>query len=313
MKLDFGENFDTIGEGVKNLADGAHKATKEFHKNYVSKVTPNFGKYGNAAKFVAEMAPGVSEYNALKDGDWTAFTIAAGIDAGAAVVGAVTAGSGYFAIKGGSGIAKASVKSSIKEVAEASTRKAVKEVVQSTTEKTGKDISEKIIKDAAAKEVAEKLGNKSVQKISKEVGERVIERVATINQKYLGEKFPGTEVEFVLKRFRDATGKLMEAVVPNFPSKAELTLPKKFWSESTARQQKFLNEQLSKSIEKTKNAYHFSPEQIAQIKLGKTPAGFTWHHDLPNGVMKLVDSELHSKVRHTGGMSLWGRGYRKAR
>jgi len=66
-----------------------------------------------------------------------------------------------------------------------------------------------------------------------------------------------------------------------------------------------LKEQYEANPEKFKD---FSPEQIEQIKNGDTPDGYTWHHDLPNGTMRLVDSEQHAKTGHTGGKSLWGGG-----
>ena len=101
MDFDLGKTLDSIKDGTKEVTEVTHEKTRAFHENYVSKVLPDCGKYGDAAKFVAEMAPGVSEYNAIVDGDWTAFAIAAGIDIGAVAIGAFTAGAGYAAVKGG--------------------------------------------------------------------------------------------------------------------------------------------------------------------------------------------------------------------
>lgn len=73
MDFDLGKTLDSIKDGTKEVTEVTHEKTRAFHENYVSKVLPDCGKYGDAAKFVAEMAPGVSEYNAIVDGDWTAW------------------------------------------------------------------------------------------------------------------------------------------------------------------------------------------------------------------------------------------------
>ena len=65
MGLEMSHTLDSIHDGTKEIAETAHVKTREFHENYVSKVLPDCGKYGDAAKFVAEMAPGVAEYNAI--------------------------------------------------------------------------------------------------------------------------------------------------------------------------------------------------------------------------------------------------------
>ena len=70
MNFDLNETLDAVKEGVQDLAETAHKKTNLFHENYLSKIIPDCGKYGDTAKFFAEIIPGVSEYNAIKDGDW---------------------------------------------------------------------------------------------------------------------------------------------------------------------------------------------------------------------------------------------------
>lgn len=156
MNFDLGSIWDSVKDGTKEVAETAHEKTSIFHKAYVSKVLPDCGKYGNVSKFAAEMAPGVSEYNAIVDGDWTAFAVAAGIDIGAIAVGAFTAGAGYTAFKGGSTAAKTGVKVATKEIAEVGTKKAVKEVSEVGTEKMMKEVAE----DTSEK-VAKKIVDKS--------------------------------------------------------------------------------------------------------------------------------------------------------
>lgn len=130
MNFEINAAWDTIKDGTKEIAEVAHEKTNTFHEAYVSKIVPDCGKYGDEAKFIAEMVPGVSEYNAIKDGDWIAFAIAAGIDITALAVGAFTAGAGYAAVKGGGSAAKAGVRIAAKEIAEASTEAIVRETVE---------------------------------------------------------------------------------------------------------------------------------------------------------------------------------------
>lgn len=112
MKLDISNTMENVKEGITDIGDNLQENVNDFHDKYISKVTPDCGKYGNVAKFAVEMVPGVSEYNAIREGDWTAFAIAAGLDLAAIGVGVFTLGSGYGVIKGGSSLAKEGVKNS---------------------------------------------------------------------------------------------------------------------------------------------------------------------------------------------------------
>lgn len=170
MDFDLGKAWDSVKEGTKEIAEAAHVKTKEFHKNYVSKVIPDCGKYGDTARFIAEMAPGVSEYNAIVEGDWTEFAIAAGIDVGALVIGVCTAGAGYAAIKGGSVAAKTSTKIAVKEVAEAGTKKVVKETAEAGVEKVAKETTETSVKTVAKERV-----KNGTEVVSKEAVEKIKE------------------------------------------------------------------------------------------------------------------------------------------
>lgn len=187
--------IDSLKEGTKEIAEVAHKKTSEFNKHYLSKVLPDCGKYGDAAKFVAEMAPGVSEYNAISDGDWKGFAIAAGIDIGAFTAGVFTAGAGYVTIKAGSKVAKAGVKKAAKEVAEAGTKQAAKKIVGDGTKKAIREITETGVEKAAKEGIeagTDKALKEGVEKTTKEVAEKgvkeVSEKVATKVTKEIGEK-----------------------------------------------------------------------------------------------------------------------------
>ena len=191
MDFDLGKTLDSIKDGTKEVTEVTHEKTRAFHENYVSKVLPDCGKYGDAAKFVAEMAPGVSEYNAIVDGDWTAFAIAAGIDIGAVAIGAFTAGAGYAAVKGGTTVAKTGAKVAVKEVAEAGAKKVFKEVAEESVEKIVKEVAEesveKVVREAVeggAQKVVKEVAEEGVEKTTKETAEKV----ATKGVKEVGEK-----------------------------------------------------------------------------------------------------------------------------
>jgi hypothetical protein len=162
MGFDFGKTLDVVGDGVKNVGEVAHKSMGNFHKNYVSKITPKDGKFGDATKFMAEMVPGVSEYNAVREGDWKAFAIAAGIDVALIGVTVATAGLATGAavgVKAGTEVGKTAVKTVVREGTEAVAKKAIKEGNEVVAEKKVKEgveaISKKTVKEGT-EEVAEK-------------------------------------------------------------------------------------------------------------------------------------------------------------
>ena len=173
MSLDVSHTIDSIQEGTKEVAETAHTKTSEFHEKYVSKVVPDCGKYGDAAKFVVEMAPGVAEYNAIREGDWQEFAISAGIDVAAAGIGLLTAGAGYGAVKGGSIAAKAGAKTAAREIAEAGAKKAVKELAEEGAEKVVKEAAE-----AGAKKAVKELAEEGAEKAVKEAAEAGAEKAA---------------------------------------------------------------------------------------------------------------------------------------
>lgn len=200
MKLELGKALDVIKDGISETAEVTHKKTRAFHENYVSKVLPDCGKYGDVAKFVAEMAPGVSEYNAAVDGDWTSFAVAAGMDLGSLAIGALTAGAGYAAVKGGAVAAKNGAKlvakKATKEVAEAGAKKATKEVAEAGAKKVAQEAAETSVKKAT-KEVAEE----GVEKTARETGEKVVQR----RIKEVGEKMDETKFSAYLREVEEIT------------------------------------------------------------------------------------------------------------
>lgn len=240
MDFDLGKTLDSIKDGTKEVAKVTHEKTNAFHENYVSKVLPDCGKYGDAAKFVAEMAPGVSEYNAIVDGDWTAFAIAAGIDIGAVAIGAFTAGAGYAAVKGGTTVAKTGAKVAVKEVAEAGAKKVFKEVAEESVEKVVKEVAEesveKVVREAVeggAQKVVKEVAEEGVEKTAKETAEKV----ATKGVKEVGEKID-------------------KKLVPEYLQEVEKITNREIKPQQMEKLQKALKEQDFAKLDPEKSKFH---------------------------------------------------------
>ncbi|QHZ48348.1 T7SS effector LXG polymorphic toxin [Bacillus sp. NSP9.1] len=96
---------------------------------------------------------------------------------------------------------------------------------------------------------------------------------------------------------------------PIFKHVGEVEIDKKFYKSSDAVQFRqatlLLKEKLEKNPELKKA---FTDRQLQQISKGKKPEGYTWHHHQKDGIMQLVDSDIHGKTGHTGGRNIWGGG-----
>ena len=272
MNFDMGKAWDAVKEGTKEITETAHVKTKEFHKNYASKVIPDCGKYGDTARFVAEMAPGVSEYNAIVEGDWTEFAIAAGIDVGAFISGALTAGTGYAAVKGGSSIAKAGTKIAVKEVAEAGTKKAVKDIAGEGIEKVTKEVVEvstqkavkEVVKEAAekttrdsmetgAKKALKGVLEKSVEKVSKEA----VELGSKKSAKEIVEKTAKETTEKVVTRGTKEIGeRLDKKLFPEYLQEVEKITNREIKPNQMEKLQRALEEQEFVKLDPEKSKFH---------------------------------------------------------
>ena len=263
MNLDLGNAWDSIKDGTKEVTEVAHAKTSEFHENYVSKVLPDCGKYGDAAKFAAEMVPGVSEYNAIVDGDWTAFAIAAGIDIGAIAIGAFTAGAGYAAVKGGSTVAKTGAKVAVKEVAEEGAEKLAKEAVEAGAKKVVKEVTvegaEKLAKEAAeagTKKVVKETAEGGAQKVVKEVAEEGTKKLA----KEVTEE--GTK-----KITKEVGEKMSKELVPEYLHEVESITKREIKPAQMEKLQKALKEQEFVKLDPDKVKLHRKLFDNAKDKL----------------------------------------------
>ncbi|WP_100001473.1 T7SS effector LXG polymorphic toxin [Bacillus velezensis] len=96
---------------------------------------------------------------------------------------------------------------------------------------------------------------------------------------------------------------------PIFDPVVEVKIDKSLYLEKDTVQFKKATELLLQEINKNpelKN--HFTEMQLKQIIKGKKPKGFTWHHHQNEGIMQLVDADIHGKTGHTGGRNIWGGG-----
>ncbi|MBR8693001.1 hypothetical protein CBF41_06555 [Bacillus velezensis] len=96
---------------------------------------------------------------------------------------------------------------------------------------------------------------------------------------------------------------------PIFEPVVEVKIDKSLYLEKDTVQFKKATELLLQEINKNpelKN--HFTEMQLKQILKGKKPKGFTWHHHQNEGIMQLVDADIHGKTGHTGGRNIWGGG-----
>ncbi|AOU01198.1 hypothetical protein A2I97_08990 [Bacillus velezensis] len=96
---------------------------------------------------------------------------------------------------------------------------------------------------------------------------------------------------------------------PIFDPVVEVKIDKSLYLEKDTVQFKKATELLLQEINKNPQLRnHFTEMQLKQIIKGKKPKGFTWHHHQNEGIMQLVDSDIHGKTGHTGGRNIWGGG-----
>lgn len=63
----------------------------------------------------------------------------------------------------------------------------------------------------------------------------------------------------------------------------------------------------NKALKNKSFAKKFTNYELKVFSKGEVPERFTWHHHQDKGVLQLVDYNIHSKVNHVGGFSIWGK------
>ena len=130
------------------------------------------------------------------------------------------------------------------------------------------------------------------------------------NQNLVGRYCEGTKIKYRERKLIYKDGRRIRGVFPDF-SKAsifECKLPDNLLKATDDEQFKECIRQLQEQIKRNPSLKKkLGKDRLEQIKNGRIK-GYTWHHNEKEGVMQLVDSDVHSKVRHTGGKKLWGGG-----
>ncbi|MGE7185305.1 HNH endonuclease [Peribacillus sp. NPDC006672] len=147
--------------------------------------------------------------------------------------------------------------------------------------------------DAVVKIVKTKKGTK---RVVKQTLRKSYKNIDVKNGKLANSVHPVTGVKFNGMGF------------PIFKYKSQIKLPYDMIKSSNDRQFRYCNQQLAIKIEKDfKLKSQFTTGQIASIRKGNNPVGYTWHHHEKRGNMQLVDYTIHKKTGHTGGKSIWGK------
>ena len=139
------------------------------------------------------------------------------------------------------------------------------------------------------------------------------EELKTINQSLKNKRHIVTNVLFSEKRIELSDGRKLVGVFPEFDSCVDIQLPENLYKASFLDQKKYLIGKLKSMTDDSKQLSELTKrlgqDAIDDIKAGVLPEGFTWHHNEQEGLMQLVDTAIHDATAHTGGMSIWGKGY----
>lgn len=134
-------------------------------------------------------------------------------------------------------------------------------------------------------------------------------KIKTINDSLEGRRHPDTGVLYKRKVVETDTGEKVEGVFPQFKSELDVQLPEDLEKATDKKQFEECNRQLKKKCDSDPSfRSKFTTDQQADIDAGRTPDGYTWHHNEEKGKMQLVDSDTHLNTRHTGGRNIWGGG-----
>lgn len=166
--------------------------------------------------------------------------------------------------------------------------------------------------DISAKDLSKSVNSDTSECANTEVGENVEESprsIKTINDGLVGQNHPETGVPYMEKEVVTDTGEKVKGVFPKFESKVDIQLPEDLQQAPDRTQFAECNKQLQERVANNPELRSlFTEDQLADIEDGYTPEGYTWHHNEEKGEMQLVDSDIHSQTRHTGGRNIWGGG-----
>lgn len=166
--------------------------------------------------------------------------------------------------------------------------------------------------DAEKAYYKEKLGWTDAQMKKCTINEEGVLQYRTDNCSLEGQEGPNG-VKYERKRI-EIQGVTVEGVFPVFDSAFDAQLPPELERVSNKQQFAECNKQLKTAVESDpKLQKQFTEEQMEEILEGRTPTGYTWHHNEEQGKMQLVRTEDHDRAQggaaHTGGKSLWGDKY----
>lgn len=302
MSIDLTKKIEKFENSMLEIIDTTEKVTNDIHEKYVSKVIPELGKYGDVAKFTAELIPGVSEYNAIREGDWNAFAISAGIDIGSAAIGTATSGTGYF-------LSKKIMKDSVKEVMNESSKKIISKDAKKTIEIIEREVMDSSLENALnAKKLFSIASSSEVKLCNEKFVEKAMKNVPVNHGVWTGERGMSKWVpddDFIPNRFNPNNLNLKNEIlkynvdgieyrngIPDFSPFSEVTVNIENFTnnrfDNFAQANKILADQYGKSVRDIK-------EYIADNEL-------TWHEDANIGTLQLVPKVIHS-VSHNGGFS----------
>ena len=138
------------------------------------------------------------------------------------------------------------------------------------------------------------------------------QQVCCRREELAGLKHPisGVPYERLIVKYSDGTTKCI--VTPRFKTYFTATIPIQLYGEkerTKGGQFEECTRQLREAILKDwRLKQQFDEEQIDQIMNLITPRGYTWHHEVYEGKISLVKTDVHKITGHTGGRNLWGGG-----
>jgi hypothetical protein len=302
----FDNAIDTVGDG----ANAAKDALSSFHENYISKVIPQDGIFGNAIEFGSEIIPGVSELNDIRDGDWKMLAVDAGIDI--AMIALPVAGGIVLGTKVATKLAeKAAVKAVEKGIAKVGVEvtKVAGKVVDDVVEIAGKVVDD-VVKSAekVVDDVGEKFSKESVEESAKK-GTRL--PVEGKNGKWKGErgdsKWQLNPDDVPASRYN--TENLTNQQLANKYDKGKLDIEFKNNDMDLKQFSKFDTKIDNFTENRAVNFQQADAKFAKSNKITPTEAKkfreenkLTWH-EKADGTMQLVPQVINDMVPHKGGIS----------